>query len=228
MNSEQGIMNKEARDARPLLATCRGRQSGAKSYFFEGHLSESGFIAEAFEAVKDFNACKLAFGIEIGGNSLIKLLGCYCRIFKAYIKGIDLAVIGNMHVSSLLKIINIDRYYHNFRLFFGKNRVNLFSFIMLFVPGAAKSKVLAALGPVELSWNPLGCFNTIDNFFGGSSAIQKTSFSVLTEPNRFIRKRVIHKNKYISMAGESQEGKFEIRKTEDRKQKTEDRGQKTD
>jgi len=131
-----------------------------------------------------------------------------------------------MHVSSLLKIINIDRYYHNFRLFFGKNRVNLFSFIMLVVPGAAKSKVLAALGPVELSGNPLGCFNTLDNFFGGSSAIQKTSFSVLTEPNRFIRKRVIHKNKYISMALGSQQEKLWRLKTEKRIQMTEGRSEK--
>ena len=188
-------------------------ESGTKADLFEGDFLKCGFIAKAFEAVKNFNAGKFAFRIEIGSNSLIKLLGCYCRIFKTYIKGIHFAVIGNMHVGSLLKIINIDRYYHNFRLFFGKNRVNLFSFIMLVVPGAAKSKVLAALGPVELRGNPPGCFNTLDNFFLSNASMQKTSFSMLAEPDRFIRKRVIHKSKYISMVGESQPEKLGIQKT---------------
>ncbi len=217
MNKERRIINNEVKDAmgeqkaypeRPVVRKIepgRGNwQSGAKADLFECYFLKGGFVAKAFEAVKNFNAGKFALGIEIGGNSLIKLFSCYCRILKTYIKGIHLAVIGNMHFGSLLKIIDIDRYYHNFRLFFGKNWVNLFSFIMLVVPCAAKSKVLAALGPVELSGNPLGCFNTIDNFFGGSSAIQKTSFSVLAEPDRFVRKRVIHKSKYISMVGESQ------------------------
>ncbi len=179
MNKERRIMNNEVKDAmgeqkayreRPAASKVEpGRgsgQSGAKAYFFEGDFLECGFIAKASEAVKNFNAGKFALGIEIGGNSLIKLFSCYGRILKTYIKGIHFGVIGNMHLSSLLKIIDIDRYYHYFAL-----------------------------------------------FFGGSSALQKTSFSVLTEPNRFIRKRVIHKSKYISMVGESQQEKLGIQKT---------------
>lgn len=222
-------MNNEVKDAMVEQKACAERpvvrkiepgrgngQSGAKADFFEGHFLKGGFVSKAFEAVKNFNSGQFALGIEIGGNSLIKLFSCYSRILKTYIKCIHLAVIGNMHFGSLLKIIDIDRYYHNFRLFFGKNWVNLFSFIMLVVPGAAKTKVLAALGPVELSGNPLGSFNTIDNFFGGNATIQKTSFSMLAEPDRFIRKRVIHKHKYISMFGESQQEKPGIRKTKGR------------
>ena len=154
-------------------------ESGAKADFFECYFLEGGFIAKAIEAVKNFNAGKFAFRIEIGGNPLIKLFSRYGRILKTYIKGIHFAVIGNVHLGSLLKIINIDSYYHNFRF-----------------------------------------------FFGGSSAIQKTSFSVLTEPNRFIRKRVIHKNKYISMALGSQQEKLWRLKTEKRIQMTEGRSEK--
>ncbi len=225
MSNELRKSNNEVKDAiRDTQYAIRGDgQSGAKADLFEGYFPEGGFIAKAFEAVKNFNAGKLALGIEIGGNPLIKLFSCYGRILKTYIKGIDFGIVGNMHVGSLLKIINIDRYYHNFRLFFCENRVNLFSFIKLVVPGAAKSKVLAALGPVELCGYPLGRLNTLDNFFGGNATMQKTSFSVLTEPDRFIRKRVIHKNKYISMVGESQQEKFARRKTEYRIQNTEGR-----
>jgi hypothetical protein len=39
---------------------------------------------------------------------------------------------------------------------------------------------------------------------------------MLAEPDRFIRKRVTHKYKYISMFGESQQEKPGIRKTEGR------------
>ena len=108
-------MNNELRDAMVEQKACPGRpvaskvepgrgsgESGAKSDFFEGYFLECGFVAKAFEAVKNFNACKFALGIEIGGNSLIKLFSCYCRILKTYIKGIHLVVIGNMHLISLL------------------------------------------------------------------------------------------------------------------------------
>ncbi len=84
-----------------------GVVSGAQAYFFEGNFLEGGFVAKAFEAVKNFNAGKFALGIEIGGNPLIKLLGRYGRILKTYIKGIDLAVIGNMHFGSLLNSTNM-------------------------------------------------------------------------------------------------------------------------
>ena len=103
MNNEQGIWNNEVRDAIPLLATCRCRQSGAQAYFFESHLSERGFIAEALDTVEYFDTGQLSIGVIINGDFIAELFRRYGRILETNIKCIDLAVIGNMHVGSLLK-----------------------------------------------------------------------------------------------------------------------------
>ena len=207
MNSEWAIMNKELRlPRRPvgLLAMTEDRgqenvESGAQADFFEGDFLEGGFIAEALDTVEYLDTGQLAIGIIVDGDFIAELFRRYGRILEPNIKGIDLGVIGNMHDSSLLKIKDINCNNDNLGLFFDEDRVNLFSFIILTVPVASERDVHAALNPAAFGRLPLSRLNTLDNFFGGSSAIQKASFSVLTEPDRFICKRVIHNSNYISM-----------------------------
>jgi hypothetical protein len=205
------------------LALAMTNESRTKADLFEGYFSERGFIAEALDTVEDFDTGQLAIGIIIDGDFVTEFFSCYGRILETYIKGIDFGIIGNMHVGSLLKVIDINSNNNDLGLFFNEDRIDLFGFVLLTVPDTGECNVLAALKLAAFSRLPLGGLNTIDNLFDVSPALQKASFSMLTESNRFIRKRAIHNSNYTSMVGESQREKLGRRKrnTEYRRQNLE-------
>lgn len=153
--------------------------------FFQNNLLKCLTVSEAFHRIKYFKARKLARRVIIRSNTFRKMLGRDSRLLKSYVKGIYSGVIGYPHFSSLSKIININRNYHNFLFLFRKYRPYAFGFVEFIIPGFIKDKLLFRFQSAQFRWLPGGSTNSLKNFFFSRASIRKLQPCVITKMNRF-------------------------------------------
>lgn len=162
-----------------------GRNSSSEADFFQCNLAKSVFIAVKTPAcIQDFYPCQLSSRVVVNSDAFGKMFGSYSSFFKTDIEGIDMGVIGNSHISSFLRIVDINRHYHDF-IFFNKYGPNLFTFVKFSIPLFVKRKFLYAFHAAKLSRFPFCITESLYYFFFSTAAKVKLFFGMFAKMYRF-------------------------------------------